>query len=186
MSQEAVCPDAEIEAVAAQLRDDEDRAMPRLDGLIADYPSDARLHFLKGSVLAGNGRIDDGHAAMVKAVELAPGYHVARLQLGLLELSSGDAAAAEATWDPLRDLPDDNFLRLFVNGLRHLIRDEFVECRALLLRGMALNDELPEMNGDMRLILDEMPEAARDEGEAAETSETHLLLQRYTNGDTRH
>lgn len=185
MSEDALCPDAEMEAITAQLRDDEDRALLRLDQLISDYADDARLHFLKGSVLAGAGDIERGHASIAHAVELAPGYHLARFQLGLLELSSGDGPAAQRTWAPLSELASDDFLRLFAAGLDHLIRDEFEDCRALLTHGMALNELLPEMNEDMRLVLSNLPKS--DDGDGVEhTSETQMLLQSYTNSQTRH
>src|SRR5260221_14244355 len=59
---------------------------------------------------------------MQRAVEIAPHYALARFQLGFLQFTSGDAAAAEATWRPLEALPGDSPLRLFSGGVRALAR----------------------------------------------------------------
>lgn len=185
MANETPCPDEELSAITRALADDEAAALSDLAKLIGEYPTDARLYFLQGSMLAGQGEIDEGHHAMAHAVTLAPDYHVARFQLGLLELSSGDAASAERTWLPLSELADDNFLRLFARGLGHLVRDEFEQCRSLLQRGIRLNDSLPEMNGDMQLVLDGLPQPGAPVS-SEETSETQMLLQTFTDNPTRH
>ena len=51
------------------------------------------------------------------AVALAPDFLIARYQLGFFELTSGEVDNALATWGPLLRLPEDNYLRQFVEGM---------------------------------------------------------------------
>lgn len=176
------CPEQDIETLLDQIRTDEAGAIVQLDRLIALYPGDAQLHFLQGSIHAGEGRIAEARQSMARALEIAPDYDVARFQLGLLELTSGEPAAAEQHWAPLKAYPADHFLRLFVEGLECLIRDDFPQTVALLRQGIEANDILPQMNHDMQLVIDQVNPSTEAEPEPA-LSDMHLLLQRYT---TRH
>src|SRR5271167_2708654 len=110
-----LCPADKLQALIVQ--GDTGDGPRRLDDLISAYPEDPRLQFLKGSRLAGQGDYRAARTAMRRAVDIAPDYVVARFQLGLLELSSGEPIAAQETWGPLHGLPRDNFVRLFVEGL---------------------------------------------------------------------
>ena len=183
------CPQDLLAATVEILRSDDEQGLAQIDDLIADYGRDARLHFLKGSVLAGLRRYDEAHSAMRRAVEIAPGYTLARFQYGFLQLTSGDAASAEATWAPLHDLPDDDALKLFVRGLSHIARDEFALGIDLLNRGIAANSENPPINADMRLII-ATAEASVVQGPAEDAgpeplSPTQLFLQQRLS-KTRH
>ena len=182
------CPDAELQAIVAAAGAEPAGGIARLEPLIGRYPADPRLHFLYGSLLAGAQRYDEGIEAMARAVALNPGYVLARFQLGFLLLTCAKAEAAQQTWLPLLALPDDNPFRLFALGLGHLIRDEFVQTIDRLEAGMALNKDLPIVNNDMQLIVDEVrqilatkPAAPAEEGA---TSATQLLFERYAIHDT--
>jgi tetratricopeptide (TPR) repeat protein len=166
---------------------DEPAALARLAALIVDHPADPRLHFLEGSLLAGLGRFDEGRAAMGRAVALAPDYAIARFQLGLLELSSGDAVAADATLRPLAEGDPENGLALFARGLRHLARDELGPAADLLRSGIERNLEHPLVNRDMELMIAGI-EAARSAPDqpADEVSAAHLLLRLHSDKGTRH
>ncbi|HEX8669688.1 MAG TPA: hypothetical protein VF727_15085 [Allosphingosinicella sp.] len=185
------CPQADLAAALEALGRDDAAGLAAVEALAVRYPRDARLHFLAGSVMAGQQRYGEARDRMGRAVALVPGYAVARFQLGLLELSSGDAAAAEAVWLPLEKRPEDDALRLFAAGLRYLARDEFEEAVAHLRRGIANNDEHPLISRDMQMVIDEA-EAKRAEAgaaaepEAAPISATHLLLQQYAAKSTKH
>jgi Flp pilus assembly protein TadD len=193
-------PDAELAELLALAAEDDRAALARLDLAIEQYEADPRLHFLKGSLLAAQERYAEGRAAMRRSVALAPGYDIARFQLGLLELSSGDAEAADATLEPLANGSEEGGLPLFALGLRHLMRDDFDEAEALLRRGIAINAAHPLVSRDMELMLSRIAELraaaaraggeepAREEapGESGDLSEAHLLLQRYAGKDGRH
>ncbi len=194
------CPDGPMSELLALAGDDGQAAVARIAALLSDYPDDPRLHFLKGSLLAAQERYRDGRTAMAQAIVLAPGYDIARFQLGLLELSSGDAEAADATLQPLADAAQESALSLFALGLRHLARDNFDQAEALLRRGIEINVEHPLVSRDMQLMLagiaDSRAKIAADahrpapapvDGEEDENlSAAHLLLQRYSDKSTKH
>ena len=181
------CPQKQLAQAAALIGEDAPRGAAKVEALIRAYPSDARLRFLFGSVLAGLGRYPEAHDQMTAAVRLSPTYAIARFQLGLLELSSGDPHAAEATWRALRDLAADHPLRVLAGGLEYMARDEFGVAIEQLERGIALNTENPVVNADMRLLIDKMREVLQsDAAEGEPTSAAHLLLQQIAVKPTRH
>lgn len=178
------CPDQALAAVVQLLQNDDEAGLAEIGRLLSRHSEDARLHFLQGSVLAGLQRYAEGRLAMARAVSIAPDYDLARFQLGFLELTSGLAADAAATWEPFSALPENSGFRLLAAGLNCLARDDFAECDRLVRMGMTANSEHPLINGDMQLILDEIagqvapPQQDRDDG-AGPASATHQLLQQF-------
>lgn len=180
----ALCGDDEMQALMTAIQSDDSDEIARIDRLLARHPDDPRLHFLRGSVLAGIGRPIEALSSLKQAVALAPDFAIARFQLGFFQLTSGEAADALGTWGPLALLPGDHYLRLFVTGLTHLIRDEFPQTIAALDAGIAANAENPPLNRDMRLIIDkveQIPETAKEE-EDETISATSLLLGQFGSG----
>ncbi len=158
-----------------------------VDRVIAIYPDDARLHFLRGSLLAGMSRPIEAHAALGRSVTLAPEFALARFQLGFFELTSGEAERALATWEPLDDqLLADDYLAHFVTGLRHLIGDRFAETIESLEAGIKVNSENPPLNHDMELIIAQcrslVAGAATSKDEGDEASATSFLLNQLGRG----
>lgn len=131
-------------------------------------------------MLAGLARFADAREAMTTAIDIAPDYALARYQLGFLELTSGHAAAAQATWGPLEQLAPDNPLRIFARGLREMIADRFAEAIALFEQGMAVNQENPVINSDIRLLIERMQAVDLTTAANEPISAAHLLLQQYT------
>ena len=177
------CSDEALKPVLATLQDNDEMGLAGLARLLETHPFDSRLHFLKGSVLAGLQHYEEGRAAMQKAVEIAPEFAIARFQLGFLELTSGLAADATATWAHFAGLAEDQPFRILSEGLNCLARDEFPEAVRLLRRGMELNTEHPLINNDMQLLLDEIGDRAAPQPEnkqvAESASATHMLLQQF-------
>ncbi len=172
-----LCSDEEIQHLLSAMQSDSADELALADRLIDAYPEDARLHFLRGSMLAGSGRPIEAHASLSRAVALAPEFSLARFQLGFFELTSGEAARALATWEPLDALDEDHYLRSFVTGLRHLIRDEFAAAIAALREGQERNTENAPLNRDMQLIIDSCADlGAGAPAPADEASATSLLL----------
>lgn len=147
--------DEEIADLIGLMQADEGAALSRVAALVETYPEDARLHFLRGSMLIGAQRNIEAHGALSRAVALAPDFATARFQLGFFELTSGEPAAALATWAPLGELPSDHYLRIFCEGLGLLIEDRFPEAISRLQEGMRVNSENPPLNRDMQLLIDE-------------------------------
>jgi tetratricopeptide (TPR) repeat protein len=155
-TKQKLCPEDLLQRLLGVYRNDQIRALVEIDCLLGEYSGDPRLLFLKGSLLAAREDYAGARSEMKKALQAAPDYAVARFQLGFLELTSGEARLALETWGPLQMLPADNYLRLFAGGLTHLIRDEFEAAERLLADGISHNSENEPMNGDMRLLIEEM------------------------------
>lgn len=176
-----LCTDEQLSELVQAMQSGEDQ-LDRVEALLAEFPEDARLHFLRGSMLVGAGRLIEAHRSLSRAVEIAPEFAIARFQLGFFQLTSGEADRAIETWGPLDRLPDGHYLRAFVDGLRCLIRDDFNGAISRLREGIGLNTENPPLNRDMQLIIDQcLPLAAG--GDAAEAvSETSLILKQFSGG----
>jgi len=187
MTDEALLPDDIMNQILADIESVPEEAVEHLRALIPQYRADARLPYLCGSVLAGLGQYAEAHALMRAAVTIAPGYDLARFHLGLLELTSGDGAAAEATWAPLLDRAADQPLRLFVEGLQHMVKDAFTEATRLLQEGIARNTLLPPLNKDMKMLIDEMARKIEERADEAQIeSDANFLLKQFSFKPTRH
>lgn len=171
-----MCDDDDIRQLLVVAEGSPGDALPMAERLIAAHPGDARLHFFRGSLLAGGGRPIEAHASLSRAVELAPDFALARFQLGFFELTSGEPVRAQATWEPLAALPDDHYLRQFVAGLTHLIHDRFAETIGSLERGISTNGETLPLNHDMQLIIDQCRPLLNPAADADEASPTSFLL----------
>lgn len=172
-----ICPDQELQALADRIGGHEASAGSEIDPMLKQYPEDPRLHFLKGSLLAGKGDYSAAREVMRRAVDLAPDYAVARFQLGFLALTCGEPYAAQEVWGPLFSLAPDNCLREFAVGLCHLIHDEFPAAIDALERGISLNRDNAPMNRDMQLIIEAVRQKMRASGTAAPVSTVDFLLQ---------
>ncbi|MBT9445311.1 MAG: hypothetical protein IV086_06395 [Hyphomonadaceae bacterium] len=151
-------------------------ALGRVDAALAEFPDDARLLFLRGSLLVELDRNGEAHDALVKAVAAAPDFALARFQLGFFQLTSGEADAALETWGRLDRLPDGHYLRRFVDGLRALIRDDFAGAIAAIEDGMGLNIDNPALNANMAMLADQCRKELSGTGEPPATSEAEFLL----------
>jgi tetratricopeptide (TPR) repeat protein len=175
------CP-ADITRLAVQrMESDADGGLAYLEGVTPLYPKDGELLFLYGSCLASLRRYAEAERAITQAVDLAPGFHVARLQLGLLRLTQGDADGASRTLRPLEELATDDVYRLFASGLQHFMRDEWASASEMLGKGLARSSGNPPLDGNMRLLLDKAV-AFRDGGAPQVGSAAQTLL----TGATRH
>lgn len=180
------CPADRLAELVTQIQAGSDDALPTVTDLVEAFPRDGRLHFLQGSLFAGARRYEEAHVAMQRAVDVAPGFAIARFQLGLLQLSSGNAEAAKETWGPLADLAQAHPLRLFSIALNHLAQDDLAQAIALLKEGISRNKDNAPLNRDMTMLLEKTqdlldgPTAQQDYGSA-----TQMLLREL--GDrTRH
>jgi hypothetical protein len=176
-----LCDDESLKTLVQQMQSMPAGQIGRIEALLTDYPEDARLYLLHGSALLGDGRLIEGHRSLSRAVEIAPDFAIARFQLGLFQLTSGEAGNALGTWGRLDSLPDGHYLRRFVDGLRCLIRDDFRGAIGHLREGIRLNSENPPLNNDMQMVIDRMLpllDGAADQGDGA-ISETSLILKQF-------
>ena len=115
--------------------------------------SEAQKQYLAGADLAQGGHYEEAVVQIEKALALDPDLHTARLQLGLLLLTMGQAHRSLDVWQLLDRLPGDSYLRLFRDGMAALIRDDFPECLRLLRNGIETNTENAPLNGDMQILI---------------------------------
>jgi len=185
-----LCSDEEMTGLVQAIERGGDDGLAPVARLLERFPQDPRLHFMRGSILAGQKQALEAHAALSRAVELAPDFHIARYQLGFFELTSGEVDRALSTWGPLLRLPADACLRLFVEGLTHLVRDEFAEALDRMRQGIAQNRENEPLNNDIRLLIaeceklagGERPEDAGEDGEGGDLSATSIILGQFARG----
>ena len=86
-----------------------------------------------------------------------------------------------STWGPLLAEPRENYLHVFVEGMTHLIRDEFADAIGRFEAGIKLNRDNAPMNNDIRLLIGEchkLLDRANGGGDD-ELSATSLLLNRF-------
>lgn len=186
-----LCDEQTFTSLIEAIQQGADDELARTDRLLVEFPDDPRLQFLRGSLLAGLGRPIEALPALRKAVGLAPDFAIARFQLGFFLLTAGEPAEALTVWGPLAMLPKDNYLRMFVAGLTHLIRDEFDETVRNLEQGIAANQENPPLNRDMQLIIDKVQELQSGDGAGAipgddSVSATSFLLGQFGAKPTQH
>lgn len=178
--------DALVQAgLAASQANDADRALDLFAQATAACPSSGIPHFLAGSEYAARGQIDRAEAELANAVLLAPSLHIARYQLGLLQFSTGRAAAAIVTWGPLFDLDDTHPLGHFVRGFTALAHDEFAQPKSHFEEGLARNTENAALSHDILQILRGIQDAQGQAAGSAPPQEpnsgdaAHVLLSNY-------
>lgn len=146
-----------------------DAAITYLKQALELDPENAEVIYLLAAQHAQLGMYDRAVEGMSKALELKPELHTTRFQLGLLYLTLAQPDKAVETLEPLGELPEDEPLRLFKQGLNHLIKDEFAECKANLRQGIELNQVNLVLNDDMQKIIDEVE--ALEAAQAGATAE---------------
>jgi len=184
MTENELCPGERLQSLVEAMGSDERQATADLELLLARHPGDPRLHFLKGSLAAGRQDYEAGISDIRRAVEIAPEFWIARYQLGFLQLTNGEALAAQESWGPIHGLPESHYLRVFVTGLIHMIHDRFAEAIEAFERGVRLNEENLPVNADIRLVLEEL--RARPIDNDATSSSVDLLLRQSMMKATRH
>lgn len=82
-------------AIAYYQQSDLARAVPLIDGLIADEPENPYFHELKGQMFLENGRVRESLAPYQTMADLAPGEPLLRSALAKAQVESGDPALLE-------------------------------------------------------------------------------------------
>lgn len=181
------CPSDLLEQAIREAGGDDAAGLAAVESLLERYPRDPGLHFLRGSVLAALRRYEDAETAMARAVEIMPEFDLARFQLGFVKFTSGHADAARAVWAPLLAGPADHPLRLFVEGLEALARDDVETTVTRLTEGISRNRLSEPLNQNMRFLLEKLAETgSRGDPQGEPVSSAHLLLQQSATRRTMH
>jgi tetratricopeptide (TPR) repeat protein len=172
----------ELAIAVSELSSEE--GIARLDEMLTRYGSDARLHFLRASLLADLKDFSAALKGFAEAVRLDPDFEIGRFQYGLLLYTGDQFAEAREVWRDLDKLPDSHCLRLFKTGLCLLIDGQAAEGLDLLRAGQAVNSEFPALNHDMQLVINAAT-AALDVS-ADLSANAHLLLSGYAASSSKH
>jgi tetratricopeptide (TPR) repeat protein len=161
-------------ALEASRRSDSGHAMAYLKEAATRADASAQALFLLGSEYAQVGLFAEAAEHMSRALVVSPDLAIARFQLGMLHLTSGQPELAQAVWAPLATLQDGHpqaaYLKPFHRGMEHLIADRFDEALAALSAGVEANLENPALNGDMRKVIDAIQHLPGSAAAAAPTT----------------
>jgi tetratricopeptide (TPR) repeat protein len=120
---------------------------------IEKRPDDARAHWALAAEYASLRMPYRARDHFARSLEIDPAPLVARFQFGLLMLTQGDAAQAQAIWEPLDALDASAPVRLFKNGLLHMAGDRFDDALAETRRAMSAPGVDPAMRRDMEMVV---------------------------------
>lgn len=158
-------------AARATRRDETQRALDYVSRALQLQPTNAAALHLRGGLHASLRDYGRALQDFERAVECDPDLGVARFQLGLLHLTSGRITEADAAWQRLDELAESHPLRLFKQGMLHLVRDEFQDCLEALQRGMTANRENQSLNRDMQVIVTRVQAALEENAGSASSQE---------------
>ncbi|WP_240702181.1 hypothetical protein [Trinickia terrae] len=177
-------------AIMAAMNGPDEHALALISEVLARWPQDHRLWFLRASIYAGQQRRAEARVDFGQTLALAPEFDVARFMLGFLELMDQRVEAAAAAWAPLDRLAETDALRVFKTGLLDLGEDRFASALERLKNGLALNDRHPEVNGYIEAVvarIEAMPASERGVSSlSGDALDNHLLLSGYQISPTRH
>jgi Flp pilus assembly protein TadD len=146
-------------------------------------PGSGMPHFLIGSELAGRGDVEAAEHAFARAILLAPGFHLARYQLGLLQFSAGRASAALVTWQPLHDLPETECMVHFIGGFAALAAERLDDALARFRRGLEQPGGHEALIPDIRSVIEAIEHLlARTKPAPGRVPAEHVLLSGYARG----
>ena len=169
--------------IAASRSNDSALALGLFAQASAAMPGWGLPHFLSGSEYAALGDWAKAEAELANAVLLAPGLHLARYQLGLLQFSSARAAVALVTWQPLLGSQEEPSLSDFVQGFAALAQGLFDEARGHFRRGLSHASVNPSVAGDIGKVLEKLLAASSTREELADQAApeplSHVLVANY-------
>ena len=179
------------EGLAASAGKDSANAIELFSKACVAAPDVGMTHFLLASELAQARRWDAAESAFANAVLVAPDLAVARYQLGLLQFTSGRAALALATWQPLALLPESTPYPHIIRGFATLAHDDFGEAIRHFEAGLRCEIDNDALRGDVMMLVQRAravqatatPLRASDapaDRSRADSLPDHFLLSNYT------
>ncbi|BBB64200.1 hypothetical protein UNDKW_5927 (plasmid) [Undibacterium sp. KW1] len=144
------------EALRLSQANDGPTAIKLFQEALAINPQSAATYCLLAAEYITLGQVAESEAAYANALMLAPEFHLARFQMGLLQFTSARVPVALLTWQPLLALSDENALKLFVMGFAHIARDDFEVAINYFERGIKVNADIPPLNTDIQRVIAEI------------------------------
>ena len=176
------CDELVSHGMAASGAGDSAQAIEFFQRASVAQPTAGLPQFLLGAEFAALGHVTEAEAAFANATRLAPGFPMARYQLGLLQFSSGRAAMALLTWEPLLQLAESDPLPHFVRGFAALANDQFEAALQHFQEGLALNTDNPALGSDIEKVIAGIRALApnsHDGSQEITDSDAHVLLANY-------
>lgn len=171
------CDDETLNRLAQMMASADSSASNMIDTLLGRYPNDPRLGFLHASLLVSSGQLVAAHAAFARTLQLAPDFALARYQYGFFLLTSGEVDRALEVWGPLDQLPDGNYLRHALEGMRSLVRDDFASMHRHFSLAIQTNTENEPLNHDLRLLMTQISAATQAHAAEAEPLGSSLTVE---------
>ncbi len=141
------------EALRFSQANDGPTAIKLFQNALAINPQSAATYCLLAAEYITLGQVAESEAAYANALVLAPEFHLARFQMGLLQFTSARVSVALLTWQPLLALSDENALKMFVMGFAHMAQDDFEVAISYFERGIMLNADIPPLNTDIQRVI---------------------------------
>ncbi|MFZ6747019.1 hypothetical protein ACO0LC_27640 [Undibacterium sp. JH2W] len=161
------------EALRVSQANDGPAAIRLFQQALAINPQSATTFCLLAAEYIAMGQVAESEAAYANALVLAPDFHLARFQMGLLQFTSARVAVALLAWQPLLALPDNNALKLFAMGFAHMARDDFNVALGYFERGVTCNVDIPPLNTDIERVIAEIKALqAKTDSVASSSAET--------------
>ena len=157
-------------------------------GAVRDYlqahasrPEAMEPVFLLAAEYASLGEIDKAEEAFALAVVRAPGFHLARFQLGLLQLTHARPALANLTWESLLD--GVGYWSPLTRGYLHAHDGRLPEALKELRSAEALIGDNAPLLSDVRETIRRLESNAEQAdvkpSEEADVASQHVLLSGY-------
>lgn len=179
------CDQTVIDRISALMQTSDSQALAALDEAIAQWPSDTRLHLLRGAILGHQANHDEARQALSRAVALDPDFPMARFMLGQLEIQAGRPTDALVVLQPLAQHSQDDALRLFAAGLVDLLENRLSAAGQHLKAGLDASPAYPALEPYIHDVLNGIGEAVgQRDGQTRhdmdiEQQANHLLLGDY-------
>ncbi|GLQ92653.1 tetratricopeptide repeat protein [Dyella acidisoli] len=185
MNNASRCDSAVIDHITLLMQTSDEEALTAIDDAMTQSPSDARLHLLRGAMLAHQARYDEAITALSRAVVLNPTLHMARFMLGYLEIVGNRPTEAIAIFSPLTADHGDEAIRLFATGLVNLLENRLTLAAKNLQAGLDLSPASHPLGGYVHSVLEGIKETLGRRNDASQTAPTiepganHFLLADY-------
>ncbi|WP_333677822.1 tetratricopeptide repeat protein [Dyella sp.] len=179
------CDQTVIDRISALMQTSDSQALAAIDEAIAQWPSDTRLHLLRGAIFGHLARFDEARHALSRAVALDPDFAMARFMLGQLEIQSGHPTDALVVLQPLAEHGQDDAIRLFAAGLIDLLQNRLSTAAKFLRAGLNASPAYPALEPYIHSVLNGIGDAAgkRDSNVSPDLEidqqANHLLLGDY-------
>jgi tetratricopeptide (TPR) repeat protein len=161
-------------------------ALACLKEAVARPEAGTTAHYLLGVEYAELRLYERAIDQIEAALALDPALAIARFQLGLLCLSSGNGSRAVEVLQVLYELDESNPLRHFAAGLCELAGDAMEPALASLRRGIALNVDNAPLNLDMQRIIEGVQALQTGAADIAPEQDARLMFLAAYTGNTSH